>query len=93
VSARFHSLLSLGKHACIQNAAKLGESLHRLLNNPDAEAVHDVRVACRRLGVALRIIEPLYQRRNLKPLAKKIKALRARSVHLRPENQPRCCRR
>lgn len=71
--ARFHSLLALGKHACREHARRLEDALTRLLDAPDTEAVHDVRVACRRLETALKITAPLYQ--NLEPLRKKVKRL------------------
>jgi len=71
--ARFHSLLSLGKHTCREQARRLDDALIRLLDAPDTEAVHDVRVACRRLETALKITAPLYQ--NLEPLRKKVKHL------------------
>lgn len=71
--SRFHSLLSLGKHACHENTRKLDNALARLLEAPDTNAIHDVRVACRRLETALKITEPLYQ--NLEPLRKSVKRL------------------
>lgn len=59
-------------------ARKLLEVLDRLEANPlDDEAVHDARVACRRLRVGVRIIRPhLRGRKRLRRLGESLRALR-----------------
>lgn len=54
------NMLQLAQAVCATQTAKLRAALQRLLRHPDADAVHDVRVACRRLRVALRTPRKLF---------------------------------
>jgi len=59
---------------------KLLEELHKstikALNDFDAEAIHDARVATRRLKAALDLAEPVLSDEHSKPLSKALKKLR-----------------
>jgi CHAD domain-containing protein len=60
---------------CLSQVEKLREALRRLTGQPDEEAVHDTRVACRRLRVALRIARPLYRGRLVSSARDRLKEL------------------
>lgn len=65
----------LAREYCAAQAGKLRAALTRLLAHPDAEAVHDVRVACRRLRVVLRVSRRLFGRRQVTPVRERLKEL------------------
>jgi CHAD domain-containing protein len=57
-------------------SAKLQQALQRMLKDADdEEAVHDVRVACRRLNVALVNTETLFRKPVVKGTRKRVKTL------------------
>ncbi|HYF51406.1 MAG TPA: CHAD domain-containing protein [Planctomycetota bacterium] len=58
-----------------KQALKLKEALHRVLRQPDEEAVHDVRVACRRLNVALAATETMFRKPVVKGTRERVKTL------------------
>ena len=68
-------MLELAAGVFQKQALKLKEALHRVLRQPDEEAVHDVRVACRRLNVALATTEPMFRRSVVKGTRKRVKRL------------------
>lgn len=49
--------------------------LDRAGTHPDAEAVHDIRVATRRLRAALEVYAPCFAPKRLKPVLRDVKAL------------------
>lgn len=49
--------------------------LDRAGSQPDADAVHDVRVATRRLRAALEVYAPCFAAKRLKPVLRDVKAL------------------
>jgi len=69
------NMLQLAKDVCGTQTAKLRVALQRLLQRPDEEAVHDVRVACRRLRVALRIARKLIGARQVEAIRERLKDL------------------
>ncbi|HYG76370.1 MAG TPA: CHAD domain-containing protein [Planctomycetota bacterium] len=69
------NLIDLTRMVCGAHAQTLDRSLHRLLLKPDDEAVHDVRVTCRRLRVVLKLIEPLYRKRMMRAARGRFRAL------------------
>jgi len=75
VSQATLTMLQLTRTVCGAQAEKLRAALARLLENPDEEAVHDVRVACRRLRVALRIARKLLGTRRVAPIRRQLKQL------------------
>jgi len=68
-------MLQLAREVCGAQAGKLRDALSRLLQQPDEEAVHDVRVACRRLRVALDIARKLFIGRHVSHLRDNFKEL------------------
>jgi len=60
------NLIDLTRLVCRGHAEKLADAMNRLLRHPDEEAVHDVRVTCRRLRVVIKMIEPLYRKRMIR---------------------------
>jgi len=75
VEAPKTEMLELAAGVFQKQALKLKEALHRMLRQPDDEAVHDVRVACRRLNVALATTEPMFRRAVVKGTRKRVKRL------------------
>jgi triphosphatase len=69
------TMIELVEQALQTQAGKLDESLKRLFADPDEEAVHDVRVACRRTRVILNISEKLFRKRLLKAVQRRVKKL------------------
>ena len=69
------TVIKLVETACRSQALKLDEAMKRLFADPDDEAVHDVRVACRRTRVILNISEKLFRKRLLKAVQKRVKKL------------------
>jgi CHAD domain-containing protein len=63
--------------------AKLHEHVPAALERFDAEAVHDARVATRRLKAALDLMSPVLSKSHAKPLADGLKRLRRRLGPLR----------
>ncbi|MCY3021839.1 MAG: CHAD domain-containing protein, partial [Planctomycetota bacterium] len=60
---------------CKAQTARLDAALKRLLEHPDKEAVHDVRVACRRLRVALKIANPFLRKKAAVTIRGRLKDL------------------
>ena len=69
------NMAQLARDACGTQTAKLGLALQRLLQEPDVEAVHDVRVACRRLRVVLRITKKLFGAGRVEGIRGRLKEL------------------
>ncbi|MGD0094475.1 MAG: CHAD domain-containing protein [Planctomycetota bacterium] len=69
------NMLQLARGVCGTQAGKLRAALQRLLHYRDAEAVHDVRVACRRLRVALQIVRRSFGRPRIEALREPLKEL------------------
>jgi CHAD domain-containing protein len=70
-----NNVIELIQRACKTQSEKLDEALKRLLAVPDEEAVHDVRVACRRIRVILNFSEKLYRKRLFKAVQRRVKSL------------------
>jgi len=69
------NMLQLARHVCGTQTARLRAALQRLLRKPDEEAVHDVRVACRRLRVALGITRKLFGADQAEAIRTRLKEL------------------
>ena len=69
------NMLKLARYICGTQTAKLRVALQRLLRNPDEAAVHDVRVACRRLRMSLRIARKLFGASGVEAVRGRLKKL------------------
>jgi len=56
---------------------KLAEALHHAAHEADADSIHDVRVAMRRLSRCLRVFAPFYPDGSWKKIRRRISALMA----------------
>jgi CHAD domain-containing protein len=75
VALTTRNLLQVADGVCLAQVEKLRDAMRRLTEQPDAEAVHDTRVSCRRLRVALGIARPLYRRRAVTCARDRLKRL------------------
>gem|GEM_PF-4016453 len=69
------NMVDLSALVCQTHATDLRDALTRLFEKPDDEAVHDVRVTCRRMRVALDIFGPLCRKGVIKGTRKRVKGL------------------
>src|SRR5438477_5547232 len=63
---------------CDKINEKLRETAPTALHDGEPDAIHDARVATRRMRAALRLVEPLISDEHRKPLARALRRLRRR---------------
>ena len=83
MAPRIETVQALTEFACRTQAERLADALRRLFQNPDAEAIHDVRVACRRLRVFLKLTESLFRKRLIRAVRRRLKKLLKRLGSIR----------
>lgn len=89
-----HSLLPLTRQYIRRHARRLGRSLRGASDSADVEAIHQVRVACRRLRTGFRVFKDILGertvrrwRRSIRPLAKKLGEARDLDVEIQATSQ------
>jgi hypothetical protein len=69
------TLSDWGRAVVKRRSAVLRAELHRLVRKPDEEAIHDVRVATRRLRAALRHLDVCFPRAAVKEADRAVRSL------------------